>query len=204
MKRNSLRRTYFYTLGTVIFSLLLTVGCGKDKNNGVVGRGTTPIPPPPVTGPNSNNGYYTAQNSWGGRLTIIEHKTYERFLTDHNICNFPGMIYGFGTWDCSNYNALYVSLHLQSLTVPTQGLAQIWNYYNNAYAVLPPSVLTGEFAPIDQNTGIQIYRRGYDGTASYNAIFRYSVYGDLKKDKSLSMELWYRQVKFAIATISPE
>lgn len=205
MKTNELLITYSYLIVTIIVSLTLNLGCGKDKGGQPTVAPVATIPPPASPPPPSVSNPLTNYTflSWGGDIRVIDNEMYERFLSDHNICDYPGMIWGFGTWDCNNYRALYVSLQLQGSSVPTQGIAQLWHYTNYNWYSIYQTILNGEFAAIDNNTGIEIYRRGYDGTATYNAIFRYRAYGPLTKDQPLEMELWYRQVKFATARVYP-
>ncbi len=171
-------------------SLFMVVGCGEDKK--------TPTTSLVVPTNNSQINF-----SWAGDLNIIDSSMYKRFLQDHNVCDYPGYIWTFGTWNCDNYNALYIGVHLNKLEAPTSGMAEILSVYNNNWLRLPPSTINGTFAPIDQNSGIEIYQRGYDGTASYNALFRYRIYGDITTENQLTMEIYYRNVKFGTATIQP-
>ncbi len=176
------------------FTLILS-GCGKDKKSG----GATPLPPP-IVEPNDD---YNKLHNWAGPLQIIDRSTYERFLKDHGICNYPGVIWSFGYWNCKNYDGVWISIHLKSKKVPTQGFAQLMSSYNKQWVIFPPSIIDGTFAPIDQDTGIEIYRRGYDGTPSHNTYFRYRAYGNTRSNTPLTMEVYYRNVKFGQATISP-
>jgi hypothetical protein len=81
----------------------LIIGCGKDKGS----PSASPRPTPPIDC--GLNPSHNQENNWIGDLTIHDRGMYERFLKDHLYCATE---YVFGAWDCKNYNALYISLHL--------------------------------------------------------------------------------------------
>ncbi|MCB0355903.1 MAG: hypothetical protein KDD40_02790 [Bdellovibrionales bacterium] len=196
---------------TMLASLLLISACGKDKKGDASPRAGTPAPTVPGINTSDVYGTYSGKYSWAGDLHIEDRKLYKEYLSDHGICDLPNMWISFGWANCDNIDGLYVSVHFNELKASTFGYAQLWNYYGY-WQVVPNTVLNGEFAPIDQDTGMEIYRSGYIGHPTYNKIFRYRIYNnvaknsklDLKVKNSYFIELKYKEKVFATATLYPD
>ena len=174
----------------LIVSIAL-IGCGDKKS----GRATPPAPPTPGVPPGGD----TSTNFiWSGNLQVQDGNLYEEYLEDNNVCNPIQWGWKFGSWDCSNYNGMGVSLHMTTTTIPSYGFVIMYSRYQG---YVSQTYINGNFLPFDNNIGFELLRRGYDGSYGWNAQIRYRFYGD-PASGNLALEAYYRGALMATAQLS--
>ena len=174
----------------------LAVACSDDK-----GGASAPLPPvvAPLHHGSDDFGSYSGKYLWDGPFTVNNQSVYNQFMEDHNVCSNHGL--NFGTWKCKNYTGIRVNIALDRLELPSTGFAQIYSAYQGQHLVLPPSYFHGHFKAVDADSGMELYRRGYDFSPTYNAILRYRIAGLPTDPESLALEFYYRNQLLGTGTI---
>ncbi|MCB0365236.1 MAG: hypothetical protein H6624_19240 [Bdellovibrionaceae bacterium] len=120
-----------------------------------------------------NNDYGSFGHIWTGRMVITNSGLYRDFLEEYGrVCNPIVIGWNWGSANCKSWDSYgYLYIEAQGNKPPVYGAATIVAYsdYSYYYGGVPISV-TGNFQPINNNSGFELRTTGMGFTPSYNDV----------------------------------
>ncbi len=164
----------------------------------------------PVTNAGTNPYVYGGGSLiWSGRMQITNSQNFQLFLQEYGLfCNQNSSWLGnfnIGYQNCSAWgNNATLIITLASAILPAVGSATVNVATNNnvgVYGAQIPISINGNFAPINNNTGMELNQLGGFGTFSYNAVIDLTTQGG-PNSSTLTAFLSYRGGQIAQASLN--